>query len=209
VQSLTGRLPASPDRNRTPRLLQRIGPQTHRAIFADDLAVRILGKIFELEQLLRHDHVAFHADHFGDVGDAARAVAQALHLHDQIDRIGDLLGDGFLRDLDVAHQDHVLHTAEAFAWAVGVERTHGAIMAGVHRGEQIEALRATNFAEDDAVGRIRSAFLTRSPMVIAPWPSRLAGGFRAAASAAVAAGVRPRPRSSARVRPDRSSWRGR
>jgi hypothetical protein len=33
---------------------------------------------------------AFHADHFGDVGDAARTVAQALHLHDQVDRIGDL-----------------------------------------------------------------------------------------------------------------------
>jgi hypothetical protein len=34
---------------------------------------------------------------------------------------------------------------------VGVERTHRSIVAGVHRGEKVEAFRATNFAQDDAV----------------------------------------------------------
>ena len=53
--------------------------------------------------------------------------------------------------LDVRHHHHVLHTREAFARGVGVERRHRAVMAGVHRGEQIEALRSTNFAQDDAV----------------------------------------------------------
>ena len=73
-----------------PGLVERIGPQAHRAIFADDLAVGALVEIFELEQFLRDDHRAFHADHLGDVGDAARTVAQALDLDDQIDRVGDL-----------------------------------------------------------------------------------------------------------------------
>ena len=58
-----------------------------------------------------------------------------------------VLAVGFLRDLDVAHQDHVFHTAKAFAWAVGVQRTHGAVVAGVHGGEEVETLRATNFAQ--------------------------------------------------------------
>src|SRR6185312_2384375 len=82
---------------------------------------------------------------------AARTVAQALHLHDQVDRFGDLPADRFLGYLDVAHQDHVLHTAEALARAVGVEGTHRTVVAGIHRGEEVETLRAANFAEDDPV----------------------------------------------------------
>src|SRR3546814_9546854 len=37
------------------------------------------------------------------------------------------------------------------ARAVGVERAHRAVMAGVHRGQHVEALRSANFAQDDAV----------------------------------------------------------
>src|SRR4051794_9920801 len=71
-------------------LFERVGAKAHRAIFADDFPVRRLIEILELEQLLGNDHVAFHPDHFGDVGGAARAVAEALHLDDEIDRIRDL-----------------------------------------------------------------------------------------------------------------------
>src|SRR3546814_13154953 len=42
-------------------------------------------------------------------------------------------------------------TAKALAGAVGMERTHGAIMAGVHCGQQIKALRAADFAKDDTI----------------------------------------------------------
>ena len=66
-------------------------------------------------------------------------------------RFRDLAADGFLRDLDVAHQDHVFHTAQAFARAVGVERTHRSIVASVHCGEQVKALCAADFAKDDPV----------------------------------------------------------
>src|SRR6476660_8127742 len=61
-------------------LFERVGAQAHRTIFAEDLPVRSLVHIFELEEFLGDDHVAFHPDHFGNVGRSARAVAKALHL---------------------------------------------------------------------------------------------------------------------------------
>src|SRR3546814_4296056 len=51
---------------------------------------------------------------------------------------------------DVCSSD--LHTAQALAGRVAVQRAHGTVMAGVHRGEQVETLRAADFAQDDAVG---------------------------------------------------------
>src|SRR5689334_23018156 len=78
------------------RLLERVGAQSRRGIIADDFPFGILGMIFELEQFLGDDHRAFHADHLGDAGDPARAVAQALDLDDQVDRVGDLLRDRLL-----------------------------------------------------------------------------------------------------------------
>src|SRR3546814_16851073 len=54
-------------------LFQRIGPQAHRPVVADDLSVRRLVKIFELEQFLRDDDISLHPDHLGAVGRAARS----------------------------------------------------------------------------------------------------------------------------------------
>src|SRR3546814_5514528 len=42
-------------------------------------------------------------------------------------------------------------SSDLLAGAVGMERTHGAIMAGVHCGQQIKALRAADFAKDDTI----------------------------------------------------------
>src|SRR3954468_8282376 len=74
-------------------LLEPIGAKAHAPIFADDLAVGSLVEIFELEQFLGDDDVAFHADHFGDVRAAPGAVAQALDLDDEVDRVRDLARD--------------------------------------------------------------------------------------------------------------------
>ena len=54
-----------------------------RAVAADQIAVRVLADDVVDEQVLGDDDVAFHAHHLGDVGDAARAVAQARGLHDR------------------------------------------------------------------------------------------------------------------------------
>jgi hypothetical protein len=43
----------------------------------------------------------------------------------------------------------------AFARAVGVQRAHRAIVAGVHRGQQVEAFRATDFPRMMRSGRMR------------------------------------------------------
>jgi len=66
-------------------LVERVRPEAHRPIFADDLPIGRLVEIFELEKFLGDDDVAFHANHLGDVRRPARAVAKALHLYDQVD----------------------------------------------------------------------------------------------------------------------------
>src|SRR5262249_35286126 len=65
-----------------------------RAVPADDLAVGVLAHEVVDEDVLGDDGVTFHAHHLGDVGDAARAVAQARGLDDDVDRGADHLADG-------------------------------------------------------------------------------------------------------------------
>src|SRR3546814_2664026 len=59
-------------------LFQCIGSQSHRLIFPDDLPVFVLIMIFELEQFLRDDHFAFHADDFGDRSEEHTSELQSL-----------------------------------------------------------------------------------------------------------------------------------
>src|SRR5438445_10816638 len=65
-----------------------------RAVPPDDLAVRVFADHVVQEYVLGDDGVAFHAHHLGNVGDAARAVAQTRGLPDDVDRITDHLLDG-------------------------------------------------------------------------------------------------------------------
>src|ERR1700731_2631096 len=62
-----------------------------RAVAADDIAVGVLADHLVEEQILGDDDVALHPQDLGDVGDAARAVAQARTLDDDIDRGADNL----------------------------------------------------------------------------------------------------------------------
>src|SRR5581483_1832076 len=77
-----------------------------RAVLADDLAVGIFADQVVEEDVLGADGVAFHAHHLGDVGDAARAVAQARGLDDDVDRGADHLADGSRGQGKTAHGDH-------------------------------------------------------------------------------------------------------
>src|SRR5437899_3047578 len=65
-----------------------------RAVAADDVAVGVLALHLIEEDVLGDYHVAFHAYHFRDVGDASGAFAQAGRLHDDVDRSADHLADG-------------------------------------------------------------------------------------------------------------------
>src|SRR6478672_2456383 len=90
------------ERGRQPLLLAEIPsafPESRpsdpgRAVPADDLAVRVLADHVVEEHVLGDDGVAFHAHHLGDVGDAARTVAQTRGLYDDVDRGADHLANG-------------------------------------------------------------------------------------------------------------------
>ena len=62
------------------RFGREAGANAGALIFAHQLAIFILTFELKGEQILRHDHIAFHADHFGDMRHAAHAIAHALHL---------------------------------------------------------------------------------------------------------------------------------
>ncbi len=123
-----------------------------RAVPADDLAVGVLADHVVEEDVLGDDGVAFHAHHLGDVGDAARAVAQARGLDDDVDRGADHLADGARGQREAAHRDHGFAARQRFARIVGVQRAHRAVVAGVHGLQQVERLGSADFADDDAFG---------------------------------------------------------
>ena len=58
-----------------------------------------------------------------------------------------------------AHRDHRFQTADGFARAVGVQRAHRAVVAGVHRLQQVESFRAADLADDDPLGTHTQAVL--------------------------------------------------
>src|SRR6188472_4430628 len=64
-----------------------------RRLDLPDHATVLEGFLLEQEHVLEGDLVAFHALHFGDVGDLAGAVAHAALLDDDVDRGADLLAD--------------------------------------------------------------------------------------------------------------------
>src|SRR5256714_6002526 len=123
-----------------------------RAVAADDLAVGVLADHVVEEDVLGDDGVAFHAHHLGDVGDAARSVAQPRRLDDDVDRGADHFADGAGGQREAANGDHGLAARQRFAGIVGVQRSHRAVMAGVHGLQQIERLGSADFADDDAFG---------------------------------------------------------
>src|SRR6202008_3749518 len=108
------------------------------------LAVHLIG-----EKILGDDDVAFRTHHFRDAGDAARTVAQALGLHDDVDRTHDHLANWFRRQGETAHRDHRFETLHGFARGIRVQRTHRTVVAGVHRLQQVERFGSAHFADDD------------------------------------------------------------
>jgi hypothetical protein len=83
------------------------------------------------------------------VGDAARAVAQASGLNDDVDRADDHFADGLRGQAIAAHGDHRFQTADGLARRVGVQRAHRAVVAGVHGLQQVERLGTAHLADDD------------------------------------------------------------
>src|SRR5829696_2468239 len=127
-------------------------PDSSRPVPADELAGGVLADDVVEDEVLRDDDVAFHAHHLGDVGDAARAVAQARRLYDDVDGGADHLADRPRRQREAAHGDHRFKPGQALPRRVRVQRAHGAVVARVHGLEQVEGFGAANLADDDAFG---------------------------------------------------------
>ena len=107
----------------SPSLERNCGLMPLRCIGAEQAAGRarrgllaVLDGLGDEEILQRHD-VRLHAQHLGDVRDAARAVDEARDLDDHVEGRGDLLADGLERQLDAAGQDERLDARERVARA--------------------------------------------------------------------------------------------
>src|SRR6516162_3136475 len=121
-----------------------------RVMSPHQVAVLVLAHKVVHKKVLCNDDIAFHADDFGDVGDAPGAIAQTRGLHDDVDRSAQHLAYRARGEGIASHRDHGFNARERLARAVGVQRTHGAVMAGVHGLQQVEGLRSTHLADDDS-----------------------------------------------------------
>ena len=176
-------------RSRVPRpKYSRAGevrPQLGALEAAGEGAVGVLAVVGVLEQVLGGDDLALHPGDLGDLGYAALAVAHALIWTTRwiALRSGREWRGG---QIAARHRDHV-EAGQRIARGVGVDRAHGAVMAGVHGLQHVDGLAAADLTEDDAVGPHTKGVLPRWRMVIGPPPRYWRSGSRAARRAAAGA----------------------
>ena len=93
-------------------------------------------------------------------------IANAIQLIVQLQRQSDgkrkVTADRGNRHWQARHTDHLLETRDCVTRRIGVNRRHRTFVTRVHRLQHVEGFFTAALAEDDAVGRIRSAFFTSS-----------------------------------------------
>src|SRR6185437_6384368 len=136
-----GRHPGPIDAGIDEALLET-GARAAAAIVAHELAAHALAFHLEVEHVIERRHIAFHATHIGDLRHPSLAVALTLDLHDEIHRTDNLGEDRAGGQTHVAHLHHVLDAGQGIARVVGMDGGHAAVVAGVHRLEHVERLRA-------------------------------------------------------------------
>src|SRR5664280_1755877 len=117
-------------------LLDELRTDAGRLEAALDLALDD-ARLLEDEDVLHHDHVAFHPLDLGDVRDTPRSILEPGLVDDEVHGGGDLLADGAERKVYAGHQDHRLEAGEHVARAVRVAGGHRAVVAGIHRLEHV------------------------------------------------------------------------
>ncbi len=106
----------------------------------------------ELEQVLRDDLVALHPLDLSDVRDLPRAVTHPVLVHDDVERVRDLLANRVRWQLRAGHQHHRLQPGQAVSRAVRVCGGERSLMPRVHRLQHVQRLAAAHLTNDDAVG---------------------------------------------------------
>ena len=119
---------------------------------AKNLAARADAGALELVDVLHVHEIVFDAHHLADGGDAAAPIVEAGTVHHDIDGAGQLLADDLIGYVLRGHHDHGFEARESVARGIGVNRGHGAIVAGVHGLKHVERFGAARLAHDDAVG---------------------------------------------------------
>src|SRR5207253_4442763 len=87
------------------------------------------------------------ADDLGDLRYLAPAVRHACLVHDQVDSRRDLRAHGLEWDVDRGHHYHRLQTGQRVARGVRVDGRHASVVAGVHRLEHVQSLRAADLTD--------------------------------------------------------------
>src|SRR6185312_9920947 len=134
-----------------------------RAMAPKKLAVFILAGNFVNQKILQRDRFFFHTEHFGDVRNLARTIAQTRRLHDDVNRPADHLTNSLDRKRITTLHDHRFETAQCFARAVGVQRPHRTVVARIHSLQEVERFRSTNLADDDPLGPHTKTILDKIP----------------------------------------------
>src|SRR5262245_3234445 len=118
---------------------------------AHNLALLCHTSLFEHEDLLHGDDVAFHAGDLRNTDDFTCAVTQARLLNDDLNRCRDLLAHRALGQVGRAHGDHGFDSRQRVARRVRVDRRQRPVVTGVHRLEHVEGFLTAGFADDYAV----------------------------------------------------------
>src|SRR5579884_4436539 len=90
------------------------------------------------ENVLHGNHVRFHAGHFGNRDDFARAIRETRDLHHRVNGRCDLLTYRALRDIQVRHGDHVLNARQRITLRVRVHRGKRTLVTGIHGLQHVE-----------------------------------------------------------------------
>jgi len=130
--------------------------------------VNILLLVLERCDVIGGDHIAFHADHLGNLDNATLTIAHAFCLHDDIQRSDDLRSNRPRGQIYLSHLHHVFDTgqgvAAVLACTVEIEPSWPVFIAC----SNVKRLSAAHLAYDDPVRRMRRAFHTRSALCHLP-----------------------------------------
>jgi len=96
-----------------------------------DGSVRVGALSLKPEDLLHLDDVALHAGDLGNADDLATPIAEALELHENLNRRSDLLAHAARRQIQASHAYHLLQAAQCITGGVGVDRAHRSVVARV------------------------------------------------------------------------------
>ena len=130
----------------------KAGADASRNKLSDAATILVDTFLVVIKDVLHDDRVLLHAHDLGNGCHFTRATRQAVDLHNQVDRAGNLCSHRTQWHIKAAHHDHRLETSDRVTRRVRMACGQRTIVTGVHRLEHIERFSTTTFADDDPVG---------------------------------------------------------